>query len=236
VDSWRNPEPRAYEFVQLSPDTALLVVLGRRNEDLPRPLVSISSRRTVGAMPGSVFTHDDPNSPFATPLIAAGSAPGTVAVGWRDQLLIREWSTDGELLRVLRGEPQGFPVLNAPREADDPPPNLLASIAFDRRGRLWTLTNVPADTWAEHRDGLREFIGGRTGPVGVPVTLINSLPRSTAPRLDVFDLERGLHLGSWVSDARRVGLVERDGELAAYTVELDDALEPSLRVYRVEFP
>jgi hypothetical protein len=234
LEEWRVPVERYSGFAHVTPDTVLLTGGGSRATI--HPLVSLSAGAVVGEVPHEVFVPAD--TTMRSPLLlgpAAGRSPMTAATAWRHELVIREWSVDGRLVSIIRGSPPGFPELAVAVEEGEPA-SYLTSVHFDADGRLWLVSHVPAETWREYNAGMDEFRAGRTGPMEVPVSFINSLPRRTAPRLDLFDLERGVHLGTWISDARSIGLLEGEGETLVYQLELEDGLYPSAAVYRFDFP
>lgn len=233
VEEWPVDVPRSSRFVELSPDSVVLVADGARER--AGSLVSLSERAVLGEVPEAPFAlpENEGLPPMLLPVVP-GRTPSTIASGSRHEFAVREWSLDGDLLRVMRGHVRTLPVVPGTQTEEGEPPTSLSSFRFDEEGRLWTITQVPAETWREYHAGFEEFRAGRTGPIGVPVDFINSLPRRTAPRLDVIDLKRGVHLGTWVSEARYVGFLEKDGELMLYQLELDETLNPTLALYRFE--
>jgi hypothetical protein len=72
-----------------------------------------------------------------------------------------------------------------------------------------------------------------SGPMEISMDVIYAMPRDTAPRVDVFDLQRGVHLGSWISAERSIGLLERNGEILVQQMEIEETGNPFLAVYRM---
>jgi hypothetical protein len=62
---------------------------------------------------------------------------------------------------------------------------------------------------------------------------MGSMPRRLAPRVDAFDFRSGQHLGSWTSEADEVLTLAHGDEVWFYSVEFDEALQPSLVIFRL---
>jgi hypothetical protein len=222
--------PPQDRVIEVSPELVLMT-----SGSSPRgnsPLIDAVRLEVVGDLAPSAFGVVPGGRPFPRRAVR-GRRPSTITTLTSDSLVIHEVDLAGTIVGMIRGEPAGFPVVGETPVAGGPPPTTVRDVAFDREERLWLVTGVPADTWRDFRAAMTEYLGGATGPMEISMDVIYAMPRETAPRLDVFDLEGGVHLGSWISEERSIGLMDRDAEVLVHQMEIGESGNPYLAVYRM---
>ncbi len=160
-------------------------------------------------------------------VLGSVSPAGTVWKGHIDSPALEEWSLDGELLGGIGGELPWFPPVTETAElGEDPPNSMLHSFAVDRsRSRLWLMTTVPDPNWQDVE------IVRYGNEAGVPA---RSFDDYYDVRLDVFDMDAMLHLGTRIWDSYGVRLFDHGDEPAVSALELTEAEDNSqVVVYRL---
>ena len=214
------------DFMPVDGDHIVMAAIDRSPDFVAQPLhiVNVATgepQRHFGAVGANWAVTD----PYAASVAASGvSATGTVWVGKAARPTLAEWSVDGELIRSIAGELPWFPpVTRYPETGKERPPTLLLSLAVSPAGQLWMLTTIADPGWRE----------AELTTLGNEVVIE---PHQTDgyrdSRLDVFNIDGGIHVGFRTWDSAGVRLLTLDGEPAVSVLEYTDEMIPKVAIYR----
>lgn len=113
------------------------------------PLHVLSSDGLVQKSFGANPSESNSGSPFMRVRAVSRAGPNEVWSGYRNRYEVQRWSIDGRLIETVIREVEWFPAWtqwNSRFDVEPPPPRLM-SVWQDRQGRLWTLTQVAAESW-----------------------------------------------------------------------------------------
>lgn len=214
------------QFIVVSQDTIVVgsVDLSASAVGYPLHLVQLSDG-TILQHFGSQTGEFNVSEPYARRVrVASGGKGASIWVANPRRLHLEEWSLNGELVRIVSGEPDWFPPVTKVPPLGERPPTRLRQFALDGRGRLWVTTWVADRNWEavarESRDNVEGAISDTRGYFDT--------------RVDLFDLEGRTRCGPHVWESDQVNLMLRADEVLAATVEYDDSLVPRVALYRLE--
>lgn len=212
----------------LAPDRSLIVnaTMGEP-AGFGLPLHQISAEgdhiASFGAPPGRTYRVDDY---YAIARVIALAPDQTVWAATPNRYQFEHWSTDGNLLTVLEGDPTWFDAYDAfrPTTATQPPIPMVIGIRVLEAGHLIVTTVVPAEDW---RDGVEEV----TGPHGL-AWATTDWAKAYDTVIEVLDPSTGALLASKRTDL----FLSRSVDEETYVSYAQSPRgEPRLAVWRVQF-